>query len=163
MSHANNLAHITAADAEHDPAPLDFTPRRSLAAVTRITCVVCNASVIVPIASTRLCHLCRKDPSATARHITDRLQAADMHFKETADRFDADYAHSDHQARFQKMLNAEDSFPPAVFAARIKMTIDIGDDFAALVTSWQAMRDAQTAYRSVCDWATAAQEEMEGL
>ena len=160
MTPVTNLTRITAADAEQDTEQLVFTSHLTSALTLRINCKVCDASTLIPIAGARLCFICRKDLPKTARHITERLQAAETYFRQYADRFDADLAHSDHQARLDKMLDAEDQ---PHFAERVQKTIAVNDDFAALVRSWQAMRDAYAAYRTVEGWAMAAEAELEAV
>src|SRR5438477_2867535 len=76
----------------------DLFAAHTPAAVTtsRVHCRVCNLVTTVPIdAPALLCVHCRLDLSATAKHIQDRLEAAERHAAETYERLTADVAHAD--------------------------------------------------------------------
>jgi hypothetical protein len=157
---------ITLEDALNEPAPLDFDARPARGAVltARITCRVCDKPATVPILSSGLlCEHCRRDLDATARHITQVLEATEARFVAAVERWDADYAHAEvrDQERYQNVGGARAALSAAEFARKYDRAYAKGDGLSMLLQSKERCDAVAVEVERVRAWASAALEEVE--
>ncbi len=136
---------------------------------TRIHCRVCDLVTTVPIdAPTLLCVHCRSDLDATAKHIADRLAAAESHAAETYERLSADIAHADveTQERYGRVIGAlanvhAGQMSRVAFDARLRATLALDSNLGKLMERFDAWNDAAESAGRVREWAEKGMLEVE--
>lgn len=161
---AINLQQITLEDALNDPDPLSFEPPARPPLTARITCRVCDRTEDVPILNAGLlCSLCRADLDATERHIRETLAAAELHFQNAVDAWDAAYgqATKEDQDRYHNVCEAR-AAGTAGFREKYQRALAKDDGLGALLRSKEACDvTAQEAQGKLAAWAYAALDEVE--
>ncbi len=146
-----------------------FTVKSLPATTTRIHCRVCDLVTTVPIdAPALLCVHCRSDLDATAKHIRDRLAAAERHASERYERLSADIAHADieTQERYGRVIGAlanvhAGQMSRGAFDARLRATLAQYSELGPLMERFDAWNDAAESAGRVREWAERAQAEIE--
>jgi len=115
-----------------------------------------------------LCVHCRSDLASTARHIADRLAAAEGHAAETYERLSADIAHADveTQERYGRVIGAlanvhAGQMSRGAFDARLRATLETYSELGALMERFDAWNDAAESAGRVREWAERAMEQVE--
>jgi hypothetical protein len=144
-------------------------PRRAGPPTSRIHCRVCDLVTTIPIdAPALLCVHCRSDLDATAKHIADRLAAAESHAAECYERLSADVAHADveTQERYGRVIGAlanveSGAMSRATFDARLRATLAQYSELGRLMERFDAWNDAAESAGRVREWAGKAMREVE--
>jgi len=136
---------------------------------TRIHCRVCDLVTTVPLEEKALlCVHCRSDLASTAKHIADRLAAAEDHAAETYERLTADIAHADTetQERYGRVIGAlanvhAGQMSKGAFDARLRATLAQYSELGTLMERFDAWNDAAESAGRVREWSELAMEEVE--
>jgi hypothetical protein len=132
-------------------------------ALANITCRVCGQSVRAPItASGLLCDVCRIDPAATERYVTQVRSATESRFQKAVESWGAlyDLAGETDQRRYHNVGEAR-AKGASGFAAKYDQALARDDGLGMLLRSKERCDAVADEWQRVRRWAKTALAEVE--
>jgi len=142
----------------------DVAPARTMAALERITCRVCERPAAVPIDHPALlCPLCMEDLDATASHVAERYAAVVVRFQGAWQTLEDAVAASPDRAWWNEKVEkyrARADYSAATFDAAWRAAKAAGGDKARLCGLWEALDGVAAELERIEGWYRRACAEL---